>query len=91
MVSRGGFVALLTGALGVVCAGFIIAAQADAAPLNWPLLAVPLVAVPGALAGSKVIRGGAAVVMCGWCCLGSIGLFFAPCAAAMISAAREPH
>jgi len=80
---------LLTGALGALCAGFLIAAQEQPSSLNWPLLAVPLVALLAVFAGSKAIRGTAAAVMCGWCCLGSLGLFFAPCAAAMIAAARE--
>ena len=80
---------LLTGALGALCAGFLIAAQEQPSSLNWPLLAVPLVALLAVFAGSKAIRGTGAAVMCGWCCLGSLGLFFAPCAAAMISAARE--
>jgi hypothetical protein len=82
---------LLTGALGAVCAGFIIAAQERPSSLNWPLLAVPLVVLPAAFAGSKAIRGTGAAVMCGWCCLAaaSLGLFFGPCAVAMIAAARE--
>ena len=80
---------LLSGALGVICAGFLIAAQEQPSSLNWPLLAVPLVALLAVFSGSKAIRGTGAAVMCGWCCLGSLGLFFAPCAAAMIAAARE--
>jgi hypothetical protein len=80
---------LLTGALGALCAGFLIAAQEQPSSLNWPLLAVPLVALLAVFAGSKAIRGTGAAVMCGWCCLGSLGLFFAPGAAAMIAAARE--
>jgi hypothetical protein len=80
---------LVTGALGAVCAGFLITAQEQPSSLNWPLLAVPLVAAPAVFAGSKAIRGTGAAVLCGWCCFGSLGLFFAPCAAAMIAAARE--
>ena len=79
---------LLSGALGAICAGFLIAAQEQPSSLTWPLLSVPLVALP-AVFGSKAIRGTGAAVMCGWCCLGSLGLFFTPCAAAMIAAARE--
>ncbi len=90
-VSRTASAVLVTGALGAVCAGFIVAAQEQPSSLNWPFLAVPFVAVPAALAGSRAVRGAAAAVMCGWCWLGaaSLGLFFAPCAAAMIVAARE--
>jgi hypothetical protein len=80
---------LVTGTLGAVCAGFLITGQEQPSSRNWPLLAVPLVAVPAVFAGSKAIRGTGAAVLCGWCCLGSLGLFFAPCAAAMIAAARE--
>jgi hypothetical protein len=80
---------LVTGVLGAVCAGFLITAQEQPSSLNWLLLAVPLVAVPPVFAGSRAIRGTGAAVLCGWCCLGSLGLFFAPCAAAMIAAARE--
>jgi hypothetical protein len=82
---------LLTWALGATCAGVLIAAQEQPPSPNWPLLAVPLVALVAAFAGSKAIRGTGAAVMCGWCCLAaaSLGLFFAPCAAAMISAARK--
>jgi hypothetical protein len=47
---------LLTGALGAVCAGFIIAAQERPSSLNWPLLAVPLVVLPAAFAGSREAR-----------------------------------
>jgi FtsH-binding integral membrane protein len=80
---------LLTGALGALCAGVLIAAQEQPSSLNWPLLAVPLVALLAVFAGSKAIRGTGAAVMCGWCCLGSLGLFLSPCAVAMIAAARE--
>ncbi|HMI22613.1 MAG TPA: hypothetical protein VK496_06825 [Gaiellaceae bacterium] len=41
---------LLTGALGAVCARFIIAAQEQPSSLSWPLLAVPLVVLPIAAA-----------------------------------------
>jgi hypothetical protein len=80
---------LLTAALGALCAGFLIPAQEQPSSLNWLLVSMPVVVLPAVFAGSKAIRGAAAAVMCGWCCLGSLGLFFAPCAAAMIAAARE--
>jgi hypothetical protein len=47
---------LLTGALGAVCAGFIIAAQEQPSSLSWPLLAVLLVVLPAAFAGSREAR-----------------------------------
>jgi hypothetical protein len=80
-----GRLTLALGLLGLTCTGAIVVTQADSVS---PLLAVPVVA----LAGSAVAPRLGAVAMCAWCCLAaaSVGMFLAPCAAAMIVRARRP-
>ena len=84
--------ALLLGAFGIGCTAVVVAAQADLSSLNWPLLALPVAALAAVLAPSVGVRRVAATGMCVWCCLAaaSVGIFLAPCAAAMIVAARSP-
>jgi hypothetical protein len=77
-----GWVTLAFGVFGLACSAVIVAAQADSFS---PLLALPV----AALAGATVAPRFAAVAMCAWCCLSSLGLFMAPCAAAMVAGARR--
>jgi hypothetical protein len=86
--------ALFAGAVGAVCAGVVIAAQADPSSLNWPLIFVPAAVVPlPLLVSGRVFRVGAATVMAIWCWIASasIGMFFAPCLLLMIIAAKREH
>ena len=79
-----GRLTLALGLFGLACTGAILVTQADSVS---PLFAVPVVA----LAASVVAPRLAAVAMCAWCCLAaaSVGLFLAPCAAAMVVTARR--
>ena len=84
--------ALFAGLVGAVCAGVLIAAQADTSSLNWPLILVPAAVVPvPLLVPGRAVRVGAAVVMAMWTWLASasIGIFFAPCLLLMIIAAKK--
>ena len=84
--------ALFAGLVGAVCAGVLIAAQADPSSLNWPLILVPAAVVPlPLLVPGRAVRIGAAAVMTIWCWVGSasIGMFFVPCLLLMIIAAKR--
>ena len=84
--------ALFGGVVGAVCAGVVIAAQADPSSLNWPLILVPAAVVPlPLLVPGRAFRVGAATVMAIWCLLAaaSIGMFFVPCLLLMIIAAKS--
>jgi hypothetical protein len=79
-----GRLTLALGVFGLACTAAIVVTQAGSIS---PFLALPV----GALAAAAVAPRVAAVAMCVWCCLAaaSVGIFLAPCAAAMIVAARR--
>jgi hypothetical protein len=77
-----GWVTLALGVFGLACTAVIVVTQADSVS---PFLALPV----SALAGATLAPRFAAVAMCAWCCLCSLGLFMAPCAAAMLASARR--
>jgi hypothetical protein len=70
------------GVFGLACTAVIIATQADSFS---PLLALPVAALGVATVAPRV----GAIAMCAWCCISSLGLFMAPCAAAMVASARR--
>ena len=74
------------GIVGLACTAVIVATQADSVS---PLLALPVVALAAIFVPSRAVRVAAAVVMCAWCAVAaaSVGMFLAPCAAAMVVAA----
>jgi hypothetical protein len=76
------------GAAGLVCTVVILATQTDSVS---PLLVLPVAALIAAFVPSRQARFAAAAAMCVWCALAaaSVGMFLAPCAAAMIVAARR--
>ncbi len=79
-----GRLTLFFGAFGLASTAAIVVTQADSIS---PFLALPV----GALAAAAAAPRLAAVAMCVWCCLAaaSVGIFMAPCAAAMVVAARS--
>ena len=84
--------ALLAGVVGASCSAVLIASQADLSQLKWPLILVPVVAVPlPVFVPRRAVRIAAVVVMALWCWLTgfSLGLFFVPCLLLMIGAARR--
>jgi hypothetical protein len=86
--------AVFAGVLGAVCAGVVIAAQADPWSVNWPLILVPAAVAPlPLLVPGRAVRVSAAVVMGIWCWLASasIGMFFVPCLLLMILAAKREN
>ena len=76
------------GAAGLVCTAVILATQADSVS---PFLALPVAALAAAFVPSRAICISAAAAMCLWCAVAaaSVGMFLAPCAAAMVVAARR--
>ncbi|MFL5946283.1 MAG: hypothetical protein ACJ74C_12750 [Gaiellaceae bacterium] len=79
-----GRLTLALGILGLACTAIVLVSQADSVS---PFLALPI----GALAAASVAPRVGAIAMCLWCCLAaaSVGVFLAPCAAAMIVGARR--
>ena len=84
--------ALFAGAFASACSAVVIASQSDPSSLNWPLVLLPVVAVPlPVFVSGHSVRVAAAAVMGVWCWLTgfSLGIFFVPCLLLMIGAASR--
>ena len=75
---------LFLGVAGLAATATVLVTQADSPS---PLVALPAVALAVAVVAPRV----GAAAMCIWCCLAaaSVGMFLAPCAAAMVVDARR--
>jgi hypothetical protein len=77
-----GRLTLAWGGFGLACTAVIVVTQADSVS---PLMALPIVALGLAAVTPRI----GAAAMCVWCCVSSLGLFMAPCAAGLLVAARR--
>jgi hypothetical protein len=82
-------VALFFGVFGLACTVIVVTAVAGSSA-NWPLFALPVLALAAMFVRSAKVRLAAALGMCAWCVLAaaSVGMFLVPAAVTMFWAAR---